>query len=186
MENDKDQPASPTSGADNIEEIPEGAAKAIAGIIRNARTCEFRAKREEADYVLIPEAIEAAAAKAEKYELLVWYARKPRREDPGDYWEGTPDDVRERVERAQAEVQDDFPRECAELGSPTGGDFAHGFNSGCLAAFRWILTAADPELALYLNECAAEDGLPAEDPETFDPFTVALENAEEAFPQLDT
>lgn len=63
----------------------------------------------------------------QKYFDLVWLARK-RPEDaliPG---------VQESIDR----VEKAWPKECEELGGDES-DWHHGFNSGCLAAFRFAM-----------------------------------------------
>lgn len=63
----------------------------------------------------------------EKYELLVWYARK------SEHQINTIPAVRECV----LEVQTSYPHECQELNEYR--DWAHGFNSGMLASVRYLL-----------------------------------------------
>lgn len=63
----------------------------------------------------------------DKYEMLVWYARKREEQIR------TIPEVRELV----YEVQREYPKECRML--EESGDWTHGFNSGMLAATRFIL-----------------------------------------------
>lgn len=71
-----------------------------------------------------------------KYFDLVWYARSKPSEPLGK-------SGRERISKA-------LPEECARL-SGAGGDWEHGFNSGCLAALRLVQgllgSAADAQQA---------------------------------------
>tara|TARA_R100000734_G_C3230358_1_gene38595 strand:+ start:137 stop:454 length:318 start_codon:yes stop_codon:yes gene_type:complete len=68
----------------------------------------------------------------EKYFNLVWLARKY----PEDY-------KNPKIAPKIKEVKDLYPEEVKDLGSPEEGDWMHGFNSGCLAAFRYILTSLE-------------------------------------------
>ena len=67
-----------------------------------------------------------------KYFHLVWFARKY----PEDY--ANPE-ILPIIEK----VMDDFPDETENLADEDEGDWHHGFNSGALAAFRFVLTALD-------------------------------------------
>jgi hypothetical protein len=74
--------------------------------------------------------------KEEKYFDLVWYARSnPNNIDVKG--------VRENIQR----ITEKYPEEMEKLYED--GDWQHGFNSGCLAAFRYItlLIAEGKELA---------------------------------------
>jgi len=108
-----------------------------------------------------------------KYFQLVWAARKPPVDADAEVWEDywsnkdqpsyvkvepTPIEIRaEAIERLR-EVVAKYPEEYSDLKNSSNGDFHHGFNSGALAAFRWI-------------ESAFEDG---------------VDFANEEFPFLDT
>jgi len=99
----------------------------------------------------------------EKYFQLVWYARKPLYENQGDwleYFADTPDDVILTCRQKMQEVEAEYPEETKKICSPERGDWEHGFNSGCLAAFRWIISATHKD--------------------------EGIERAEESFPELDT
>ena len=96
-----------------------------------------------------------------KYLDLVWYARKAPLDDQ-EYWEGTPDYIKQGAGNSMARVEEMFPDEIDELKSEHS-DWAHGFNSGMLAALRFVLTA----------ECDDES-------------CGGLSNAIEVFPELDT
>ena len=65
-----------------------------------------------------------------KYCSLVWYARKSRE-----------DLERPEIAAAANEVFENFPQEVADLNAPDTGDWQQGFNSGALAAFRFIFDA---------------------------------------------
>jgi hypothetical protein len=63
-----------------------------------------------------------------KYTDLVWYARCPL---------GTHKDIPSADTHAQS-IRSLYPDECAKLAGEHGS-WEHGFNSGCLAAFRYAL-----------------------------------------------
>ena len=67
--------------------------------------------------------------KNEKYLDLVWLARKK----PEDRKDRTINAVIKRVEYS-------YPKEVADLSSVENGDWHHGFNSGMLAALRYVET----------------------------------------------
>ena len=82
----------------------------------------------------------------EKYFQLVWYARKPLYENQADwleYFADTPDDLILACRQRMQEVEEKYPEDTKKICSPERGDFEHGFNSGCLAAFRWISSAKE-------------------------------------------
>ena len=78
------------------------------------------------------EILEMAMIMSEKYCELVWYARKTN----NDY-ETIPE-----VADAMDRIGNDYPDEIEELYGEFG-EWSHGFNSGCLAAFRMILGMAE-------------------------------------------
>jgi hypothetical protein len=83
---------------------------------------------------------------AEKYERLVWYARKTEEDIE------TIDAVREQCKQ----IEEDYEDECVALNSIERGDWQHGFNSGILAAARYfwaIETGVDED---YADECFPE------------------------------
>lgn len=95
--------------------------------------------------------LEKISEKLDKYDKLVWFARKPPSDDPS--WEEVPEDIRTGALNSVARVEEMFPDECDELRGEHGS-WSHGFNSGCLAALRYVLHAAsDPEFA---EECWPE------------------------------
>ena len=65
------------------------------------------------------------AGMEKKYFDLVWLVRKRPSDKVGN-------DGVARVER-------EYPEEIARLKDPDDGKWEHGFNSGCLAAFRLVL-----------------------------------------------
>lgn len=81
------------------------------------------------------EAIELMRSKLEKYELLVWLARK----SPEDY---KMPGVMKLVRKAEGK----YKQECMELGDPELGNWSHGFNSGMLACLRYVLTAMEEDI----------------------------------------
>ena len=86
----------------------------------------------------------------DKYELLVWYARKAPAGDPS--WDGVPDEIRTGAFNAKAQVEEHYPDEVDQIRSFKRGDWTHGFNSGVLAALRWLITAEHEGLALADEE----------------------------------
>lgn len=121
---------------------------------------------------LTPEIEEELKKQEEKFFNLVWYARKQPREDVV-YWLTTPPEIRKKAFEAMAEVETNYPEEVKELCSPERGNWEHGFNSGALAVFRFIITALDDEMIE-----SDWDG------ELFE--RGGLRNALEEFPFLDT
>lgn len=109
-----------------------------------------------------------------KYRGLVWYARKPPYELIQEKYEseGTPQKIIDGCKKASLKYAKEFPKE-TDLLSTGDGDWHHGFNSGCLAAFRLVLTALDTS-----TEICEETGekLPL----------GGLDNAMQKFPLLDT
>lgn len=106
-----------------------------------------------------------------KYFNLVWYARSECRHNE-DYWNKIPHDIRRGAFNAQLEVETLYPNEVADLKSEHS-DWQHGFNSGALAVFRFILTALD-------------DGLMEDDWDGSKVPSGGLQNAINDFPLLDT
>ena len=82
----------------------------------------------------------------DKYESLVWYARKAPAGDPS--WDNLPEEIRTGALNAMAQVEEHHPDEVDSLRRPSCGDWEHGFNSGVLAALRWVITAEHEGLAL--------------------------------------
>lgn len=83
--------------------------------------------------------------KVDKYADLVWYARRP----PADHlsWNCMPPEIKRGALDHQARIQEMLPDEIDALCSDHG-DWYHGFNSGVLAALRFVLQASvDPDQA---------------------------------------
>ena len=131
----------------------------------------------------------------EKYFDIVWYASKSPREDK-KYWDKVAPDIRKSAFIAMEKVEQEYPVEVAKLNEEflamlnpldipeEEGEmreelhrlfiqWERGFNSGCLAAFRFALTAIDR--GFYWNE---------ELEEWFQ--TGGIDNAIDLFPELDT
>jgi hypothetical protein len=75
----------------------------------------------------------------EKMFNFVWYARK----DPADLT------LPKQVHSMLMELERDYPEETAAIADPDKGDWQHGFNSGVLAALRYVL---EPNRD-YANQC---------------------------------
>ncbi len=99
--------------------------------------------------------LELIAAKQKQAEKLVWYARKHPADHP--FWDKVPADIKEGALNAASQVEEMYPDQCDSLKCAECGDYNHGFNSGVLAALRFVLHAAED-----------------------------TEAAEEEFPELDT
>lgn len=98
-------------------------------------------RKKERDAAVLRADIERRLTEMEKkYFDLVWYARKSP-ECVRDDHPSMPGVVR---------IQMTMPEECEKLHGESG-DWQHGFNSGCLAAFRFALglmgTKADAQMA---------------------------------------
>ena len=89
--------------------------------------------------------LELIGEKLDKYESLVWYARKHPSDHPS--WASVPADIREGALNSCAKVEEHCPDEVDALRGENG-DWEHGFNSGMLAALRYVMhAAADPSEA---------------------------------------
>jgi hypothetical protein len=77
------------------------------------------------------ELIKAIQEKENKYFDLVWYARS-----------GPENDKIKGVKENKQRIETLYPNEVNGLQSERG-DWEHGFNSGMLAAFRYILTLSE-------------------------------------------
>ena len=107
----------------------------------------------------------------EKFEKLVWYARSPHKDVIHEVYKGRPEHIIQGALNSQAKVEEQYPEEIDAFDE--NPDWQHGFNSGCLAAMRYVITA------LYPYE--------VEDEEEGGTFTVGgLEDAKEFFPELST
>ena len=124
--------------------------------------------------------IEAVAEMANKYFDLVWYARSRPIEDK-EYWDKTPEKIRNTAFEAREKVEKKYPNEVARLKEEvkvgevvfSSPDWEHGFNSGVLAAMRFVLTAFDDT-----TETCEETGEEL--------CFGGVENARDTFPELDT
>ena len=82
----------------------------------------------------------------EMYFDLVWYARKPREngkvtlEHAREVMPDTPDDILQRMVQAAKRIEEMYPNEVAALNDQDleTRNWAHGFNSGMLAALRLV------------------------------------------------
>lgn len=86
------------------------------------------------------ELIEMANQMEDKYFKLVWFARKTEE----DY-------LIPEIQKPMREVMDLYQDEVNELNGEFG-DWYHGFNSGCLAAFRLILSMATENKEFAIEE----------------------------------
>ena len=83
---------------------------------------------------------EALANKADKYFDLVWYARKGDYDDL-EYWAGVPQDIRKAAYIKKMDIEKAYSKDTAILSMPLPfSNYPHGFNSGVLAATRWLHT----------------------------------------------
>jgi len=87
----------------------------------------------------LQETCTCALAKQNEAEQLVWYARKHPNDHPS--WDELRPDTKKLCLDAKAHIEEMFPNEVDKLRGESG-DFYHGFNSGVLAALRFIYTAA--------------------------------------------
>ena len=123
----------------------------------------------------LDEAMKAIGEMEEKYFDLVWYARKDKDRN-GAYWNGTPESIKQGAFKNIARVEEFYPDECDELNCAAHGDWTHGFNSGVLAAMRFVQTAMYRH---YIDDPNASD-----DGEPF--WCGGVDEAKDEFPQLDT
>ena len=77
----------------------------------------------------------------DKYELLVWYARKPHIDLVDQTYTHLPQDMRDIVKQCIRETEKKYPQEIEEL-KTCRSNWEHGFNSGCLASFRFMISAS--------------------------------------------
>ena len=105
----------------------------------------------------------------DKYESLVWYARRDFKNLPG-----VPKEIIEGAKNAAARVEEVYIDEVQNLKDPSRGDWTHGFNSGMLAGLRLVLEALTPEAEI-------------DDEENGGTYIIGgLDSALESFPELDT
>ena len=125
------------------------------------------------------EVLQAIGKYHEKYFDLVWYARKPSYQDVDTAYKDSPEEIREGCKKAIAKVEEQYPSEINAL-MRDETNWTHGFNSGCLAAFRFCGKALNQSMELdayFLEELFYEEVFEIQTP---------LEEAEELFPNLDT
>ena len=101
--------------------------------------------------LIFKETIEELIKLSEKYRDLVWYARKPSISDVDEEYKNLPEEMREVVKKCIQDVQTRFPEEIKDLNSDRS-NWEHGFNSGCLSSFRFILTAIHEGLDIANEE----------------------------------
>ena len=95
------------------------------------------------------DALNLVHKKLSKYETLVWYARKHPADHPS--WDKVPEHIRKGALDSAARVQELYADETDRLSCPEHGDWEHGFNSGVLAALRYVLSVAkNPEDAEFM------------------------------------
>ena len=128
------------------------------------------------------EVLDILAEYEDKYFDLVWYARKQPKENK-EYWDKVREDIREGAFKCMKKVEAKYPKEVKALSEETrisSPDWEHGFNSGCLAAFRFAVTSLSK--SEEYEECFLEE---LEDDDEFElpsPIDLAIEE----FPFLDT
>ena len=71
----------------------------------------------------------------EKYYTLLRYARQPKPDEENREW----------MDAESKHAEDSYPEDTAQLQNPDTSDWAHGFNSGMVAAMRIIQRMADSE-----------------------------------------
>ena len=99
----------------------------------------------------------------DKYWSLVWYARSnPNCSDLLPH--------KEKMLNARARIEEKYPDDVESLRTD---NWSHGFNSGCLAAFGFALTALDD--STYICDETEEEV-----------SFGGLDTAMDEFPQLDT
>ena len=118
-----------------------------------------------------PEEVTAALKEmADKFSSLVWYARSPRSSNV-EAWKETTNEIMQRAFQHQMDIEEKYPDEVTRLRDETKADWEHGFNSGCLAAFRFAITALNLETHDYGDD----------EPDRFG----GIEEAQDFFPFLD-
>ena len=81
---------------------------------------------------------------ANKYCDLVWYARS------GCFLDKHSPEVKDEVLNMRAKVEEMYPKDIEQYNRH--GDFSHGFNSGCLAAFRLISKVLDVDGCILCSD----------------------------------
>ena len=127
------------------------------------------------DTTEIEELKEAFSKFEKKYFDLVWYARSPGKDDIHEVYKGTPESIIQGSLNGQAKVEEIYPDEIDQL-KGENSSWSHGFNSGCLAAMRFVMTSMETQTFPDQE---------SEDPT--DTITMGgIEEAKEEFPFLDT
>ena len=115
----------------------------------------------------------------QKYFDLVWAARKPHPEDIEglkEYFNETPDSIILGSRMGVLKVHQKYPDEMERLSCPESGDWEHGFNSGILAAMRFLQTAMHTQVCDRNCVCDSEEPC----------ILGGLQEAIDEFPFLDT
>ena len=95
--------------------------------------------------ILHDDVLELIFKRLETAEKLVWYARKHPSDHPS--WNDVPEDIRTGALNSAAKVEEQYPDEVDDL-KGEHAEWEHGFNSGVLAALRYVFSAAaDPQEA---------------------------------------
>ena len=98
--------------------------------------------------------LEEAGEFVDLYEKLVWASRKPAIDADTEVWQeywnekgrSISIEIRAKAVEELRKIVDKYPVEYDKLKKGEDGDYCHGFNSGALAAFRWILHSFDETL----------------------------------------
>ena len=128
------------------------------------------------------EILDILAEYEDKYFDLVWYARKQPVENK-EYWDKVRKDIREGAFECMKKVEAKYPKEVKALSEETrisSPDWEHGFNSGCLAAFRFAVTTL--QKSEEYEDCFLEELEEDDEFELPSPIDLAIEE----FPFLDT
>lgn len=149
-------------------------------------------KPVKSEVVVDEKVLEAFTKFMDKYCDLVWYARSPRSNSIRSIYNETPENVIQNILNIQARIEEKFVEETNALNCCEHADWQHGFDSGCLATIRYVMTAIN--IATYEEEghWIDEDGNPCDDTgEVVEPGTRfytmgGLKEAEEEFPMLDS
>lgn len=97
-------------------------------------------KKNKVSYLKHQKLAKLIAEKEIYYEKLVWYARSPVKAAIRKILRNTPEEIIQGALNSQAMIEELYPEEVSLL-KGEGGEFTHGFNSGMLAALRYISTA---------------------------------------------
>ncbi|MDA7868854.1 hypothetical protein N9A75_00100 [bacterium] len=124
----------------NINPTPDKTSPELAGESPPRSLLDFNF-RSHIDY-----ALKEFGKKESMYNDLVWFARKPHPNADPEFYEGEYGKVALEV---KAELIGKYPDETKEISCPEGGDWTHGFNSGCLAAFRYAARVLEGEYYLF-------------------------------------